>query len=241
MANFRTHFFVAAGASGVLALTCLTAGVAQKSDTPVLFALGTLGGLLPDIDSDHSVPIKIAFTLLAFWLAFLAVFRFIGHYTVLELALLWLATFLLVRYGVLETFNRFTVHRGAFHSLLAAVFFGLGTASLAYRLLEQAAASAWLYGSFITLGYVVHLLLDECFSVDLFNRRIKRSFGTALKPLSLEQWGATLLLLAACVAAYASLPPPGAIARQAWRHLAGHYQRSADWFMPSNGRWFEQR
>lgn len=241
MANFRTHFAVAAGVSGLLSLTCLTAGVVQKPEAPLLFALGTLGGLLPDIDSEHSVPIKLSFSLLAVWLAFLLVFRLMERYTVAELALLWLGTFLLVRYGVLETFNRFTVHRGAFHSLLAAAFFGLATACLAYRLMGQPAAGAWLCGGFVALGYAVHLLLDELFSVDLFNRRLKRSFGSALKPLSLQQWPASLLLLACCVALYASLPPPQAWASQAWLRLSGHYQRSAEWLLPADGRWFAPR
>ena len=33
----------------------------------------------------------------------------------------------------------------------------------------------------ITLGYFVHLILDEIYSVDLGNRRMKKSSGTALK------------------------------------------------------------
>jgi hypothetical protein len=37
----------------------------------------------------------------------------------------------------------------------------------------------------VGIGYLTHLVLDEFYSVDLFNRKIKRSFGTALKPFSL--------------------------------------------------------
>ncbi len=33
----------------------------------------------------------------------------------------------------------------------------------------------------VTIGYIVHLVLDEIYSVDLKNRKIKKSFGTALK------------------------------------------------------------
>lgn len=74
----------------------------------MLLGLGAFGGLLPDIDSDHSVPIRISFNLFAFALAFLVMFVFIGRYTVLELAAIWLAVFLAVRYLVLELFVSLT-------------------------------------------------------------------------------------------------------------------------------------
>ncbi len=40
---------------------------------------------------------------------------------------------------------------------------------------------SWVYGFMITFGYFVHLILDEIYSVDLGNRRLKKSSGTALK------------------------------------------------------------
>jgi hypothetical protein len=38
----------------------------------------------------------------------------------------------------------------------------------------------WMAGA-ITVGCLTHLVLDECFSVDLRGQRLKRSFGTAVK------------------------------------------------------------
>jgi hypothetical protein len=238
MANFKTHFFTASGLSGVAAIACMKAGITPSVETPVLLGLGTLGGLLPDIDSDNSVPIRISFNLLAFLLAFVTMFVFVGRYTVLELFAIWLGVFLGVRYLVLELFIAFTTHRGAFHSVLAAVFFGVGTASLSFHLFERPYQSAWLYGSFIVLGYLIHLSLDELFSVDLLGRRLKRSFGSALKLASVKYWRASFLLCLAVAGLYQTLPPPSRFSTDTWRRLEAHYTNPRPWLMPSDGHWF---
>jgi hypothetical protein len=67
---------------------------------------------------------------------------------------------------------------------LAAVFFALLMTCISYHFLHWNVLHAWLNGLFIALGFVVHLLLDELFSVDLSNARMKSSFGTALKLFS---------------------------------------------------------
>lgn len=238
MANFKTHLFTAAGISGVAAIACMKADVTTAMETPILFGLGTLGGLLPDIDSDNSVPIRISFNLLAFFLAFVTMFVFIGRYTVLELAAIWLGVFVGVRYVVLEFFIAFTVHRGAIHSLLAAVFFGLGTVSLAYHVFDKSYQLAWLYGFFIAFGFVIHLALDELFSVDLLGRRLKRSFGTALKPVSLKYWRATALLMLAVVLVYQTVPASAGFPANVWHRLEAHFSGPKPWLMPSEGNWF---
>jgi hypothetical protein len=223
MANFKTHLLAAAGVSGAAAFVCAKAGLAPFSQAPALLALGTLGGLLPDIDSDHSTPIKIGFTLLAFSLAFVVMFAFLGRFSELQLVGIWLGVFVGIRYLVLEIFASFTVHRGAFHSVLAAAFFGLCAVSLSWHIFETSRLSAWLQGLFVSLGYIVHLSLDELFSVDLLNRRLKRSFGTALKIVSLEYWGASLLLLLATAAAYSAAPPYSGLPEELLHKLEAYY------------------
>lgn len=239
MANFKTHLFVASGVSGVAAIACMKAGIVPAAETPMLLAWGALGGLLPDIDSDHSVPIKISFNLLAFALAFVVMFLFVGQYTVLELAAVWAGVFLGVRYVVLECFINFTTHRGAFHSVLAGMFFALGTVSLSLHLFEKPGPIAWIYGAFVGVGFLVHLLLDELFSVDLLNRRIKRSFGTALKLVSLKYWRASLVLGLATAAVYSTVSYPAGFYGKAWGKLEAHYTGHAPWLMPADGQWFK--
>lgn len=87
-------------------------------------------------------------------------------------------------------------------------------------------------------GFVIHLLLDELSSVDLLNRRIKRSFGSALKIISLKYWRATLALALATVCVYSTVSYPADFYATAWHRLETHYTGHAPWLMPANGRWF---
>jgi hypothetical protein len=118
----------------------------------------------------------------------------------LDVSLIWLATFLSVRFGVFEAFARFTVHRGVWHSWLAVALAALATANAAHHLVGIPAREAWIAGGFVALGYLTHLCLDELASVDLWGHRVRRSFGTALKPFSLAAPGASLAMLAAALA-----------------------------------------
>jgi LexA-binding, inner membrane-associated putative hydrolase len=102
-------------------------------------------------------------------------------YSIVELACVWIAVFLIIRYIPYKIFIRFTRHRGIFHSLLAALFFGLFSTAIAYHLFSLNALTAWLTGCFVAIGYVIHLTLDEMYSVDVTGAKIKKSFGTALK------------------------------------------------------------
>jgi hypothetical protein len=93
-----------------------------------------------------------------------------------------------------KIFAKFTVHRGIFHSLLAALFFWFLTTAVTYHVFGLSPFNAWLTGCFVGLGYVLHLLLDELYSVDLMGASVKRSFGTAVKVVSFTHMKATLLL-----------------------------------------------
>jgi hypothetical protein len=216
MANFNTHLYGGALVSSAAALGLYSAGLAGPQETQTFFFLGVAGGLLPDIDSDSSAPVRGFFTLLGIALAFLVSFALVGRFPVLELVLIWGAVFLVVRYGVFELFARCTVHRGAWHSWLAAVFVGLATANAAHHLLGLSAWESWVGGIFVALGYFTHLCLDELASVDLLGNRVKRSFGTALKPFSTAApWASAIMLAGAIALAYAA--PTFTPVMRAWR------------------------
>jgi hypothetical protein len=194
MANFKTHLSVASTCSGILAIGCLEAGLAAPRDVLAYFVAGTMGGILPDIDSDHSTPVQLIFSSFAIALAFFTVFSKAGTYSITELALLWLFVYVGIRYVASKIFARCTVHRGIFHSLLAALFFWFLTTAVTYHVFALSPFNAWLTGGFVGLGYVLHLLLDELYSVDLMGASVKRSFGTALKIMSFTHMKATLFL-----------------------------------------------
>lgn len=180
LANYNTHLGGALLVSSFAATGTLSTGLASPGEALLLWLAGTLGGLLPDVDADKSRAMRNLFTLLGVGGAFLAVSWFHASITTLELWFLAGASYLLIRYPLMWTSEHFTVHRGSIHSLSACVLFGLAATNLTH-LLGQPPLVAWLTGLFITGGMLVHLLLDEFYSVNLANVSVKRSFGTALK------------------------------------------------------------
>jgi len=185
MASFRGHLYGGVVVSAAAGLGVDGLGWAGPDQISVLFMLGVVGGLLPDIDADNSTPLRMMFILLGVTAAFLVAFSLVDGIAPIERMVLWGAVFLLVRFGLFEIFCRFTVHRGVWHSWLAVAFVASAMANIAYHLVGVSAWDSWLAGSFVALGYLTHLCLDEIAGVDLLNQRMKRSFGTAIKPFSI--------------------------------------------------------
>jgi len=208
MANFNTHLGIAAAAGIGAALAGFDAHLIAKADIPWLVFLTTLGGMLPDIDASNSKPVKLLFSVLALMGAFAALHGLKNSYEPYLLLLIAAGTYLFIRYGMFALFNRLTVHRGVFHSILAASFFLLLMACISYRFLHWDGLHAWLNGIFIALGFIVHLLLDEVYSTDLSNLRMKNSFGTALKLFSYKSMTASVLMTLCTIMLYSIAPSP---------------------------------
>lgn len=194
MADFNTHIVGAAVVSGIGATVMMMAHTFPSQVLAGFFILGVTGGILPDIDSESSVSIRWAFNGLGIMAGFFLVLYFGAHYSLVELVLLWGASFVFIRYSVFSLFTKLTVHRGLIHSIPAALFFSLGTVVLAARVFGVEVLTAWLCGAFVFLGFLTHLTLDELYSVDLRGVRIKRSFGTALSLGSFRAPLKTILL-----------------------------------------------
>ena len=207
MADFKTHMLGAALVSGVA--TTGLAMVSDVSDGVLLgyFSLGIVGGILPDVDSEVSIPVRIAFNVLSVVAVFGVVFHFSEAYSLTELVLLGGLCFFIVRYGVFHMFARFTVHRGLFHTIPAGAIAGIVTAIIGYRLFDAQATQAWTWGAFIFGGFIIHLLLDEIYSVDLSGMRLKRSFGTALSLGSFRDPLGTVSLYLLLAAMFYFSPP----------------------------------
>jgi hypothetical protein len=136
----------------------------------------------------------------------------------LEISSIWIAVWLTVRYPFYTTFKRLTVHRGLWHSLLMSCAVALTVVVISAHWLHQSELIAWLAGGFVWLGYITHLTLDEFASVDLTNLTVKRSFGSALKLLSLKNWSGSALLIGFSVWLYHYIPDP-AVLIQLWTSL----------------------
>jgi hypothetical protein len=82
------------------------------------------------------------------------------------------------------------------------------TAIVFDRVFKEPAALAWLTGFFTFIGFIIHLVLDEIYSVDIEGAELKRSFGTALKVFDYHSLGASALMAVAFAAAIAIAPSP---------------------------------
>lgn len=181
MANYATHIAVGTVASGALATLTLAANVIDHSGLIAVTLAGVAGSVLPDIDLRDSRASRILFSGIAVFASFCVLFVGASRFSIAELWILWIGTLLFVRYGVHAVFHYFAIHRGVWHSVLAGVFWAFLTAIVYHYMLGFHEGVAWLGGGFMLVGYLVHLILDEIYSVDFMGNRLKASFGTALK------------------------------------------------------------
>jgi hypothetical protein len=206
MANFNTHLMGGAVISGFGASALAYTTLYNLNQAAVLWVAGTLAGLLPDIDADSSAPLSWIFSLLGFVASLFVLQMLVGQ----SLLVIWgamLCVFLAVRYGVMTLFTRMTRHRGAYHSCLAGVFTALTVAWMSWRYVGLSADFSWGLGGMTLLGFLTHLVLDECYSVNISGVRIKKSFGTALKLFSIRAWWASAVFAAGSVWLWRNLPP----------------------------------
>ncbi len=207
MANFNTHLNVAVITTGLCSAALLSVGHIDLNSALGLWFLGVIGGLLPDIDSDNSTSLDTLFNLFSLG-AVLITIRYITiiggtQISLIELIVIPSIIYSIMKFLIRPLFEKITVHRGSCHSLLFLLLIALSTVQLIWILTpqtEKQSIVAWLSGGFIFLGGIVHLLLDELYSVDLSNVRIKRSFGTALKIADFKNRNITLATFIAIIA-----------------------------------------
>jgi hypothetical protein len=162
---------------GLPAPTCILAGT-----------LCSVSGMLPDLDSDSGVPLResLAFAAACVPLLLFERLRSMGWSNEV-LVLAGAGIYFGVRFGIGNMLKKFTVHRGMFHSLPAAVIAGLigfllcVTGDIYMRGYKACAVIA---------GFMSHLILDEIYSVKVQGGRIglKSSSGTAVKLWGSELW-----------------------------------------------------
>jgi len=174
MPEFNTHLV-----GGILTGTAVGAwGFFQHQIGPVhagaVAVLGTLGGLLPDLDSDSGKPLDLLFQIISVLLPVLLypyVFHGRGHDVPLMLCY-YAGAYLLINYAVMPLVKKATRHRGMMHSLPFALVSGEG----AFLLLLPSGRLTAIYGGLsVMAGCLVHLVLDQIASMG------QRSSGGAMK------------------------------------------------------------
>ena len=207
MANFTTHIAIGTVAAGLASTLVMASNIVSPEHVLTLAAAGALGSVLPDVDLKDSRPSQAMFSLLAVFMAFAMLFNIGWKYSIAEMWVLWAATYLAVRYVGGWIFHRLSYHRGIYHSFLAGAFFAFLTAAVYRHVLGANETVAWLGGAFMFLGYLVHLTLDEIYSVDVMDVRVKSSFGTALKLVDTKHPGHSVAMGVAAVLAFLVTPP----------------------------------
>jgi len=193
MADFKTHITastIVGAAYGYWGSA--TQGMPIESSL-VAAGLCSVCGMLPDLDSDSGVPLRetTMFASAVIPMLMLHRFRDLGmtpESMVLAAGLIYIT----LRFVIAEFFRRYTVHRGMWHSIPAAVCAGL----IAYLIMPSQQEAIRVYKTLaVVLGFLVHLTLDELWEVQFRRGRfiLKKSFGTALKLFGPSPWHNFLL------------------------------------------------
>ncbi|MCA8983053.1 MAG: metal-dependent hydrolase [Planctomycetaceae bacterium] len=195
MAAFREHVTV----SGILGVGYgVTAHIAygfSPTESALAGFLTAFGGMLPDLDSKTSRPVRELFGILGAvgpLLILGEVLRALHLPNTREAAALtFIALYLLIRFGGSWLIGKVAVHRGMFHSIPAALIAGQ-IAFLTHG--DSDVGTKWLIALGIMVGFLSHLILDEAYSVQWTGIRfkLKKSAGSALKFASQDPTATTV-------------------------------------------------
>ena len=226
MAGFKTHLttssLMGVGYGGAAYLffdmplpTCILAG-----------GLCSVSGMGPDIDSGSGKPLRegVAFAAAVVPMMLVERFKQFGM-TPESIVLAGALVYVFVRFVLGEWLRRYTVHRGMFHSLPAALIFG----EVAFLLASGPVELRIYKAGGVVAGYLSHLMLDELYSIEWHHGRLrlKSSFGTAMKLFGKKWWpnGSTYLKLA--VLTFLALQEPGWTSRFVEQELQRPVERTA--------------
>ena len=190
MANFRTHIGAGIVTSVVIAPVCYFAGyLATMPQMGFAIFLLVVGAILPDIDARNSIPTKILKRILPFFVVGMLIAKtsiLIGSNAIEAQIFLCFLVFLGSRYLLPRILLMLTYHRGIVHSVPMGILIFL---LMAYWLLSINVNLflSFVFAGFLAIGFFLHLILDEIYSVDIYNARIKTSFGTALQVFSFSR------------------------------------------------------
>ena len=194
MGNFVHHNIggIIAGTScGVIGYMYASVPLPESVSAGVLCYISSL---LPDIDSPVSKPAEFVVNICSALVPTL-LFSYFSEYhlhtsSYITLAMVgYLATGILIK----QIIRRITVHRGIIHSIPMSVLWG----AIVFILLRKEDSIIQNSMSLSAIsGFIVHLLIDEMFSVvDISGGTFmpKRSFGTALKLTGMSAFSTILM------------------------------------------------
>jgi membrane-bound metal-dependent hydrolase YbcI (DUF457 family) len=180
MADFRTHITLSTIAGSLYGLGGYQSGMPWESCV-IAGGLCSVSGMLPDLDSDSGIPLREAVAFSSAFVPMLMLDRLqrVGLSNEMMLVVTG-GIYFFLRFGIAELFRRYTVHRGMWHSIPAALIACL----FAFLVSSSENVNLRFFKTFaVFIGFMSHILLDELWSVEYRRGRyvFKHSFGTALK------------------------------------------------------------
>ncbi len=178
MANFTQHLTGGITAGIITSSIAFSVYQVDISQVGVVFILTVLGSLLPDIDSDTSTPLKFLLGYVGVLLPIVCLEQFVESPTMEIKILVVVIGYFFLRDIASQLFLKLTRHRGVFHSIPMAIIVGQCVFFLFY---DSSFDARVLFSCAVTIGFCVHLIMDELWSVNLMGVSMKKSFGSAFK------------------------------------------------------------
>ena len=178
MADFKAHTSVGTLWELLLGTVSVISDFCSLIGGIVILFLAATSSAAPDIDSDTGRPRELVLSFLGIAIPIVLLFNISDSTSSENILAATLISFFLVRYILGYLLAKFTVHRGLWHSIPAAVLCSEITYLLFFDLPVKVRL---LYALSVLGGFISHLLLDEMYSVKVLALDTKRSFGTALK------------------------------------------------------------
>jgi len=190
MADFKTHLTVGTATGfGLSIFTYMVDWISNIYMAVIVFFATVIGSFLPDMDSDSGLPVQIIFGLYAYLAATLSLY-FVKDYggSFIFLILAPAASFIFVKVFLEKIFNKFTSHRGVFHTIPAILIMFLLSLFIAQQtklpLMEQ-----FVISLSVGMGYFCHLLLDEIFAINFLTSTKSKSSGFSIKKFFKNRFG----------------------------------------------------
>lgn len=190
MAEFKTHLtggVVTGLGISTIGLISFDLSIIQAFS---VFVMGSIGGILPDLDSDTGKPLTLLFGIMSVLIPALLLNKAVDSTSISPefLVSYFVCCYFVINSLICELIKKMTVHRGIMHSIPFAVLSG----EISYLLFVSSGRDiATIIGLSVFAGCLIHLILDELNSFSLkfgFIPKLKQSSGTALKMKSPIMW-----------------------------------------------------
>lgn len=183
-----------------------TAEILSINESIISLIIGIVGGMLPDLDLDYSKPTQIFFQLLSIFVPLILILHIFEQIPMLYILALWFVCAWVVNFVLRKILAQMTTHRGIFHSIPMGILFAQIALFISKKQLHQSSEFSAIIAFFIFFGFIIHLLLDEIYSLNFSGIKIKKSFGTALKLYAKNNLIGTFILYALILLFFKYIP-----------------------------------